>query len=139
MITKWQYKFLKRFMCLSKKKSISKATSKKLPIETFAKLLSKHPQLNPAKPFINNESSDDYLEGSFLETYINDCYLEEIGLKEIIIYNNSSYEITQKGLILIDEYKREHMSKIKLPIIAICVSILSIIISIISLILSIKQ
>lgn len=91
MITKWQYKFLKKFIYLSNKKRILKSPSKKLSIETFAKLLSKYPQLNPAKPFINNESSDDYLEGAFLETYINDCYLEEIGLKEIIIYNNSNF------------------------------------------------
>lgn len=138
MITKWQYKFLKKFIYLSNKKRISKSPSKKLPRETFAKLLSKYPQLNPANPFVNNENSGDYLEGVFLENYINDCYLEEIGLKDIITHNNSAYEITQKGLSAIDEYRREYTSKIKMPIIAICVSVLSIIISIIALFLPIK-
>ena len=130
MITKVQYKFLKKFLKISKHKNIH--------VKYFAKLLAKHSQLNPANPFVNNEDSSDYLEGALLENFINDCYLEEVGLKDIVMYNNSRYEITQKGLSAIDEYRREYTSKIKLPIISICVSVLSIIISIIALFLTVK-
>ena len=139
MITRIQYKFLIKFIKLSKKNNKSNTHSiNKLQTSPFAELLNKYPLLNQANPFNNDKNSGDYLEGTFLNTYI-DSYLDEIGLAELIINNNSEYEITQKGLYAIDEYKREHRSQTIIPIVSLAILAISLLISIISIIIKIKK
>ena len=129
MLTKKQYVFLKHFKHLAEK---SKSTNEqlcslnreKIEVNDFANLLMKHPQLCPAEPFKNE--GDDALEDVFLIAYINETYLEKIGLKDCIqFYEPGRYGISQIGISKMDEYRLETLTKIKLPWIAIVISILA--------------
>ena len=138
MLTKKQYKFLKDFIKVAKKskesdKQLKHFNREKVKFETFAELLSKHPELYPTEPFNNKENQGDRLEGNFLISYINDTYLDNIGLKECFeYYTPFTYGLSQIGIQKMDEYKREYSSRIRLPKIAIGISIFALLISIFS-------
>lgn len=143
MLTKEQYKFLKDFIKVAKEsketdQQLNFFNREKVKVEVLSELLSKHPELYPAEPFNNKENQDDKLEGSFLISYINDTYLNNIGLKDCFeYYPPFRYGLSQNGIQKIDEYKREYSSKIRLPKIAIIISIIALLISIASCILDI--
>ena len=138
MLTKKQYKFLKDFIKVAKKskesdKQLKYFNREKVKVEAFAKLLSEHPELYPAEPFNNKENQGDRLEGTLLISFINDTYLDKIGLKECFEYFAPfTYGLSKIGIQKIDEYKREYSSRIRLPKIAIGISIFAILISIFS-------
>lgn len=140
MLTKQQYVFLKHFIRLSKKskmndEQLSSLNREKIDANDFSELLVKHPKLYPAEPFTNK--GDDALEGDFLITYINETYLKNAGLKDCIqFYETGRYGISQKGIKEIDEYRMEIWTKIKLPSIAIIVSIFALLASIASIVVA---
>ena len=138
MLTKKQYKFLKDFIKVAKKskesdKQLKYFNREKVKVEAFAKLLSEHPELYPAEPFNNKENQGGRLEGTLLISFINDTYLDKIGLKECFEYFAPfTYGLSKIGIQKIDEYKREYSSRIRLPKIAIGISIFALLISIFS-------
>ena len=138
MLTKNQYKFLEEFIKLTKNNKkkdgeLEYYDREKIDVEDFCSLLGSHPKLNPAEPFVNKEDDPDSLSGNMLINYI-DTYLKQIGLSELIdYYKPKRYGISQKGLKEMHDYKVEHTSKIKLPIIAIIISSISIVIAILAL------
>jgi len=137
MITRNQFRFLKEFIkeaktSKEKDEQLKFFNREKIDIDTFEKLLIKHPELNPSEPL--NQKGDDEISGVQLIEYINDVYLKQIGMFEMIeYYSPNKYGISQEGLKAISEYKIEILSKVKLPIIDVALSIISIIISIIAI------
>ena len=141
MLTKEQFNFLKNFQKVAKIQKnedvlLKMYNREKVTVKILTDLLKKHPKLCPADPF-NNESSFDELTGSELIYYLNDVYLPKIGLDKCIdYYQPDKFGISLNGLQLIENYKLEHTSKLKLPIIAIVISAISSVVAILALIIS---
>ncbi len=137
MITHNQYRFLKAFTSLAKNnKEQGKTNSELVTIEQFCELLEAFPELNPTTPF-NNSDSNDQLSGQMLVSYIG-VYLGEIGLYNFFAYlPPKKYGINLKGLQAIDEYKFESISKKKLPLAALILSIVALVVSVVFSIITI--
>ena len=138
MITKEQYKFLKEFNKLAERNAKKDVVLKqynraKVSFEQLERVLEKHNKLIPSKPYGFKYDDDDSLDDALRENIYLSSYLEECGLGNLIIKNVDYYAITQNGRIEMYNYRIERFSKIKLPIIAIGVSILSLILSFIAL------
>ena len=137
MLTKEQYKFLKELIKEAKKEKklneiLSKYNREKISIDTMSKLLSKHPKINLAQPFKNDYDDDDYVDDIFLTQCIFD-YLKNVNLDNCIdCYDSEMYGISSKGLELMSEFRIEIWSKLRLPLIALFLSLSAIVISIIS-------
>lgn len=141
MLTKYQYKFLKEFIKLSKeckKKEMSLAyfNREKVPIEYLKKLLIKFPDLLPSDP-LTEKCSKYNLEETSLISYINDYYLKQIGLYDCIIYiQPCNYGISSNGLKAMEEYKKEQITKFRIPLLSIIIAISSLVVSISAIIVS---
>lgn len=142
MLTKAQFKFLKKFQKVAKIQKnedvlLKMYNREKVTVKILIDLLEKHPKLCPAEPF-NNESSFDKLTDYELINYLNIIYLPKIGLDKCIeYYQPDKFGISSNGLQLIDNYKLEHTSKLKLPIIAIVISAISSVVAILAFIISV--
>lgn len=142
MLTKGQYIFLKKFIKLAKKSKkscnqLSFFNREKVSVNDFVKLVMSYPELYPPEPLTQRNIEIEHLSDGFLLSYINDIYLENIGLKDCFVFcEPNKYGISSLGLKELEEYKINKINKIRLPILAIGVSSAALIVSIISLVKS---
>lgn len=136
MLTKNQYKFLKKFKkearrFMIKDKDLSEIKHEKMDLNCLITLLLKHPELNPAEP-LNKEELDTGFAYRMVKNY-----LESIGLSDMISNDNPElFGISQTGIECMDEYQLERYKSVKIPWIAIGVSVLSLVASVSAIIIS---
>ena len=141
MLTKCQYKFLKEFIKLSKECKekdicLSFFNREKVTAEDLVKLLIKFPDLMPSEP-LNDKYESDKLEGESLIIYLNNWYLKQIGLYDFLIYfQPDKYGISPKGIEAIEEYRKERITKFRIPLVSIIIAVLSLVVSILAIIVS---